>query len=133
MGHSMAWTVFEYLYRDADNHKAFGKAAFEGAVDPDLWDSVLRKMDDGTHFIAEQLGLPPLCDQLYRWSGGAPTDADHCWHEFVSVTVVLESDLSLSVPRLGEAKAFVERLSSVEDWNIWLSPNVECGMPQCTR
>lgn len=128
----MVWTVFEYLYRDADNHKAFGKVAFAGSVDSDLWDSALQKLDDSKHFIAEQVGLPPLYDQLYRWSGGAPTDADHCWHEFVSVAVVVEGDLAPSVPKIGEAKTFVERLSSVEDWDIWLSPNVECGMPKCT-
>lgn len=126
----MACTVFEYLYRDADNHKAFGKVAFEGAVHPELWDSALRYLDCGTNFIAEQVGLPSLYDQLYQWSGGAPTDADHCWHEFVSVSVVAECDLTPSVPRLGEAKAFIDRLSSVEDWHIWLSPNVECGMPE---
>lgn len=129
----MAWTLFEYLYRDADNHKAFGKAAFEGSVDPELWDSALRKMDDGTHFIAEQLGVPPLCHQLYRWSGGAPTDADHCWHEFVSVSVVEQGNLPSGVLRLGEANTFVERLSSVENWDIWLSPNVECGIVEMLR
>lgn len=129
----MVWTVFEYLYRDANNHKAFGKAAFEGSVDPELWDSAFRKLDDGTHFIAEQVGLPSHCDQLYRWSGGASTDADHCWHEFVSVSVVEEGDLPPAVLKRGETNTFVDLLSSVEEWDIWLSPNVECGMPKCIR
>ncbi len=128
----MVWTVFEYLYRDADNHKAFGKVAFDGSVLPEAWNRARQKLNDGTHFIAEQIGLPPLCGQLYRWSGGGPTDADHCWHEFVSFTVVEESDLPPIVLKLGEAEMFVELLSSVEDWDIWLSPNVECGMPKCT-
>jgi hypothetical protein len=124
--------VFEYLYRDADNHKAFGRVAFGGSASPDAWDRALQKLDGGTHFIAEQVGLPPLCGQLYRWSGGAPTDADHCWHEFVSASVIEEGDLPPAILRLGEAKAFVEFLSSIEEWNIWLSPNVECGMPKCS-
>ena len=128
----MVWTVFEYLYRDADNHKAFGKVAFGGSVSPKSWDRAFQKLDDGAHFIAEQIRLPSLSSQLFRWSGGGPTDADHCWHEFVSVSVVEEGDLPLTVLRLGEAEAFVELLSSVEDWDIWLSPNVECGMPKCT-
>lgn len=128
----MAWTVFEYLYRDADNHKAFGKVALEGSVSPERWDHASQKLDDGSHFIAEQIGLPPLCGELCRWSGGGPTDADHCWHEFVSVSVVEECDLPPTVLKLGEAEMFVELLSSVEDWDIWLSPNVECGMPKCT-
>lgn len=128
----MAWTVFEYLYRDADNHKAFGKVAFDGPVLPEAWDRAVQRLDDGTHFIAEQIGLPPLCSQLYRWSGGGPTDADHCWHEFVSVSVVEEGELPPTVLKLGAVEMFIERLSSVEDWDICLSPNVECGMPKCT-
>lgn len=126
----MSWTMFEYLYRDADNHKAFGKVAFGGSASPESWDRALQNLDDGTHFIAEQVGLPPLCSQLYRWSGGGPADADHCWHEFVSVSVVEDRDLPPAVLRLGEARAFAEFLSSVEEWDIWLSPNVECGMPK---
>ena len=129
----MVWTVFEYLYRDADNHKAFGKAAFGGLVSPELCDRALQKLDDGTHFIAEQVGLPPLYGQLFRWSGGRPTDADHCWHEFVSISVVEEGDLPPAVLKLGETSAFVDLLSSVDEWDILLSPNVECGMPKCTR
>jgi hypothetical protein len=126
----MEWTVFEYLYRDADNHKAFGKVAFDGSVSRQAWDRVLQKLDDETHFIAEQLGLPSLCGQLYSWSGGGPTDADHCWHEFISVSVVEEGDLPAVILKLGKVTTFVELLSAVEDWDIWLSSNVECGMPK---
>lgn len=124
----MAWTVFEYLYRDADNHKAFGKIVFSGSVSPESWDRAFQKLDDGTHFIAEQIGLPSLCSQLFRWSDCGSTDADHCWHEFVSVSVAEEGDLPPAVLRLGEARAFVELLSAIEEWDIGLSPNVECGM-----
>ncbi|HMO73989.1 MAG TPA: hypothetical protein PKD99_01595 [Sphingopyxis sp.] len=126
----MKWTVFEYLYRDADNHKAYGKVAFYGSAHAGLWDSALRKLDEGTHFIAEQVGLPPLYDRLLRWSGGAPTDADHCWHEFSSLEIANEADLPSSIPRRGDAKTFIERLLKVEDWDIWLSPNVEAGLPR---
>lgn len=128
---SLAWTVFEYLYRDADNHKAFGKVAFCGSVPLETWDCALQKLDDGTHFIAEQVGLPPLYGQLLHWSDGGPTDADHCWHEFVSVSTVEEDDLPTAVLKLGKVATFVERLSAVKEWNIWLSPNVECGTPKC--
>lgn len=127
----MSWTVFEYLYRDADNHKAFGKVAFDGSASPEAWDRAFQKLDDGSQFVAEQVGLPALCDQLYRWSGGAPTDADHCWHEFVSVSVVEEGDLHPTILKLGKVATFVDRLSAVEEWDIWLSHNVECGMPKC--
>ncbi|MFN4358042.1 hypothetical protein [Sphingopyxis alaskensis] len=123
----MVWTVFEYLYRDADNHKAFGKVAFRGWVSPAAWDRAFQKLHDRTCFIAEQVGLPSLCGQLYRWSGGGPSDADHCWQEFVSVYVVEGGDLPPAIPQLGETRAFVEHISAIEVWNIWLSPNVERG------
>lgn len=129
----MSWTMFEYLYRDADNHKAFGKVAFRGSALPESWDRALQNLDDGTHFIAEQVGLPPLCGQLHCWSGGGPTDADHCWHEFVSVSVVEDRDLPPAALRRGDAKVFADLLSSIEQWDIWLSPNVECGMPKRSR
>jgi predicted AlkP superfamily phosphohydrolase/phosphomutase len=128
----MAWTIFEYLYRDADNHKVFGKIAFEGAVPDAQWELALIRFDDCSHFIAEQIGLPTLYGQLYRWSGNAPTDADHCWHEFVSLAVVDQSNLDASIPRLGTMAAFVERLMEVNEWNIWLSANVESWRPKYT-
>lgn len=120
----MAWTVFEYLYRDADNYKSFGSVALEGSVSAERWASALGRLEDGTYFIAEQIGLPPLYDELYRWSAGVPTDADHCWHEYVSHAVVGESDLSRSISKVGTAEAVVQHLLMVETWNIGLSPNV---------
>lgn len=120
----MTWTVFEYLYRDADNHKVFGNAAFEG-IAPDLeWETALRNFVEGSYFIAEQIGLPALCDQLYRWSENAPTEADHCWHEFVSLDVFSEADPSASIQRYGQVAEFVARVSAVEAWDIWRSPNL---------
>lgn len=121
----MAWTVFEYLYRDADNHKAFGKVAFEGEVSGLDWDFALSNFEGGLYFIAEQIGLPALYSQLLRWSGNAPTDADHCWHEFVSITNSDAATLDSDIPRTGSAKDFIERIATIENWNILLSPIVE--------
>ncbi|WP_089215345.1 hypothetical protein [Sphingopyxis indica] len=120
----MKWTVFEYLYRDADNHKAYGKVALEGIVSDERWKAALSKLDEGIYFVAEQIGLPALCDQLFRWSGNAPTDADHCWHEFISISIVDEADLPTAIHRRGSTERLVERISAADVWNIWLSPNV---------
>ena len=109
----MAWTVFEYLYRDADNHKAFGRVAFEGVDTDARWGEALKLFDEGTYFVAEQIGLPVLYDQLYRWSGNAPTDADHCWHEFHSISVVEEAQHLKSVHCAGTVADFVERILRV--------------------
>lgn len=119
----MAWTVFEYLYRDADNHKAFGRVGFEGLATEAQWEAVLQIFDERTYFIAEQIGLPALSDQLFRWSGNAPTDADHCWHEFHSTSVVEGPHLPRSIYCAETAEAFVERVRRVKNWEVWLSPN----------
>lgn len=122
----MEWTVFEYLYRDADNYKSFGSVALEGSVGTELWASALGKLEDGTYFIAEQIGLPPLYDQLYRWSAGVSTDADHCWHEYVANAIVGGGDLPHAILKLGTAEEFVQRLLTVKMWDIGLSSNVAC-------
>lgn len=114
----MEWTVFEYLYRDADNHKAFGKVVFEGVATALEWEAALKNFDEGLYFIAEQIGLPALCHQLYQWNGNAPTDADHCWHEFVSLNVLSEVDQGASMQRHGSMAEFVARISAVEAWDV---------------
>lgn len=121
----MTYTAFEYLYRDADNHKSFGCVFFEGSVSTSHWNAARRKFVDEVYFVAEQLGLPPLYSGLLRWSGGAPTDADHCWHEYVGHQNIGQSGLSAGLPFMGSANDFVHRVSAINDWNIWLSPHVE--------
>jgi hypothetical protein len=121
----MAWTIFEYLYRDADNHKAFGKVAFVGEVSGADWDVAMSSFEEGSYFIAEQVGLPALYSGLFRWSGDVPTDADHCWHEFVSITNSYAETLDADIPQTGLAKDFVERIASIKNWDILLSPIAE--------
>ena len=118
------WTQFDYLYRDADNYKAFGSVAFSGEVAAEKWNKAQANLFEESCFIAEQIGVPSLCHQLFRWNGGSPTDADHCWHEFLGIKAVSEDDIGEDVPRGGSFKPFVERLSKVNAWNIFLSPNV---------
>lgn len=122
---SVAWTVFEYLYRDANNHKAFGKAVFEGAYSSLDWEAALDCFEEGLYFIAEQIGLPAIYNQLLRWSGNAPTDADHCWHEFISITNTDAVPLDAKIFRAGSAKDFIERVVAIENWDILKSPIVE--------
>lgn len=115
------WTLFEYQYRDAGNFKSRGAVALAGAIEPSQWESALRSLEDGL-FVAEQIGLPPLYEQLYVWSDG-PCATDHCWHEFVAVTVVHEDALPPDVPHMGTATAFIERLAAIQDWDGALSPH----------
>lgn len=115
------WTLFEYRYRDADNFKAHGAVALEGCIDLSDWQHARKSFEDDL-FIAEQLGIPPLYEQLYQWSNG-PSVADHCWHEFVALTAVEETAVDRDTPRAGTAAAFVRRVAAVREWNGALSPH----------
>ncbi|HEU0130799.1 MAG TPA: hypothetical protein VFQ85_07390 [Mycobacteriales bacterium] len=76
-------TRVEYLYRDASNYKQYGHEVFAGAITAEQRTSVLAALDEGVHFLAEQVGLPPLYE---RWSTHYPDDDP--WHELVSLEVV---------------------------------------------
>ena len=118
----MKWTLFEYLYRDAGNFKAFGCLALEDAMPPGDQQILKSHFPGDGLFIAEQLGVPPLYEELYQWSDG-PTPSDHCWHEFAGVKVVDHPDVPTDAYRWGSAKEFLERLSAVSAWDQQLSPH----------
>jgi len=115
----MAWTIFDYLYRDAGNFKAFGRIAFEGRINNADREAIRAKLDSGEFFVAEQIGVPPLYEQLYQWSDG-PTTLDHCWHEFVGFRESVDPE---HCQIGGNAKDFETRVTSGDEWNLSLSPN----------
>lgn len=116
------WTIFRYCYRDAGNFKAFGSVAVEGALTIADRAVLESRLEPDRLFVVEQVGLPPLYEELYRWSGG-PVAADHCWHEMVDLLTV--SERPEQVPVWGTAAGLVARFRSVETWNGALSPHFE--------
>ena len=114
------WILFEYLYRDAGNFKAFGAVAFEGVLSEKELAQIRTRFGDG-FFIAEQLGIPALYEQLYRYSGG-PTGSDHCWHEFVDIRKGA-TRIPPETLRAGPATGFLARLLAVDEWDEELSPH----------
>lgn len=116
----MATTLFNYLYRDAGNHKAWSTLALDGEVAAERWNAALAKLESEEFFIAEQLGVPPLYRELYKWSWG-PTSADHCWHAFAQIQVVDAPEADAY--RWGAAEAFVASLLAVDEWRGELSPH----------
>jgi len=111
------WTAFDYMYRDADNFKAFGTIILEGELSIDDRTLIQSRMESQEFFIAEQVGIPPLQRQLYRWSNG-PTASDHCWHEFVGFREA--KDLERFVGAI-PAREFVARFQLVREWDEQLS------------
>lgn len=116
-------TLFEYLYRDAGNYKAFGSVALDGALSEEELEQVrARFFANDSLFIAEQIGVPALYQQLYQWSGG-PTGDDHCWHEFLSLKVVEEGELPEEAHRGGSVRQLFETLTAVWTWEEARSPH----------
>lgn len=120
------WTAFEYLYRDAGNFKAYGTVLLDGVITAANEQLVRSRLDGGEFFIAEQLGVPSLFEQLYNWSGG-PTQSDHCWHEFGGFRELAtpREDTSTAIT----ASEFIARFADIADWDQTLSPHFRLADP----
>ncbi|HET7577464.1 MAG TPA: hypothetical protein VFK19_13015 [Sphingomicrobium sp.] len=117
------WTAFDYMYRDAGNFKAFGTVILEGELRAPDREIIHSRLESDEFFIAEQVGVPPLYHELYRWSDG-PTKEDHCWHEFVGFREIADHAEGRAASTTAE---FVDRFAAVKDWNETLSPHVAIG------
>ena len=117
----MSYTVFEYLYRDASNYKAFGEVWLAGTVNEEERSEILSSFESGEFFIAEQTGIPPVYRELFECSGGR-TDDDHAWHTFEGLRH--ERALPENAEVWGSVAKLVEAFSAAKRrWNPALSPN----------
>lgn len=114
------FSVFDYLYRDASNYKAWGSLLLEGsATEEDI--EVLRvQLDGGEFFIAEQVGVPTLYAELWQLSDG-PSDDDHVWHTFHELRPASPEDISKAP--WGRVVDLVARFKSISKWDEQLSPH----------
>lgn len=115
-------SVFEYLYRDASNYKAWGTLVLLGATTASDLEVLKSKFESGEFFIAEQLGIPPLYAELWEFSNGPSID-DHVWHSFYALRPATEEDIT--DPVFGTVKNFILRISGVKKWKPELSPHWE--------
>lgn len=114
------YIIFEYLYRDASNYKAWGSLVLRGGFKSSDLDILKSKFEAGIYFIAEQLQIPPLYVELWRYSDG-PTVDDHVWHEFSLVRLANEEDVIL--PVFSTVRAFIDNIGLINNWNPKLSPH----------
>ena len=89
--------IFEYLYRDGGNFKTHGQLRLDG------WDEgaegkIRLCLEWGDQFVAEQVGVPPLCPEHWESVGEGPSDLDHAFHEFLCVRHANDEDADLPVP-----------------------------------
>ena len=121
----MKHCVFEYLYRDAGNFKAWGELLLEGELNEEEIARICARFDSGDLFIAEQIGVPALYEELWRQCQCEPSDElDHVWHEFSEIRAATGEDLARLKP-WGAAAALLASVEKVEAWDLTRSPNWE--------
>jgi len=118
--------VLEYLYRDANNFKAFGQILVLGNISENYITEIKSYLDSGEFFVAEQVNIPALYTQLWKYSNGT-TIADHAFHEFSSLRHATEHEIT-SLDCWGETSALLTifRLASQQSWDC--SQSVHCAV-----
>ena len=118
----MKHCVFEYLYRDAGNFKAWGELLLEGEFTFGEISRLIARFDGGEFFVAEQIGVPPLFAELWRQCQCEPSDElDHAWHEFSEIRAATSEDVVRLKP-WGTTKALLTSIELVKSWDLALSP-----------
>jgi len=118
------YVVMEYLYRDADNYKAFGKILLSGNVTESYVAEIESFLNSGEFFVAEQVGIPTLYSQLWEFSNG-PTRADHAFHEFLEFCPATDSEIK-TVDSWGTTDSLLEAFRDVRhEWDCSLSVHAE--------
>ena len=117
------WLVFDYLYRDASNYKAFGSVWLTGTLTEAERTELVDCLDGCEFFVAEQIGVPPLYPALFEDSGG-PTEDDHAWHMFEGFRE--EGELAEDAAVWGEASVLLTAFRAAKgNWRLELSPNFD--------
>jgi len=120
--------VFEYLYRDAANYKAWGEILLSGVPSQDDIAVLRACLESGEYFVAEQVGIPPVYKELWDLSDG-PTSDDHALHEFVALRAASKNERK-SLPLFGELSSLLGTFQTITKWNYSLSPNFDaCYWP----
>ncbi len=83
--------ILEYLYRDADNFKAFGEILLTDKSTNVEIKEIKSTLVSVEYFIAEQVGIPVLYSELWKYSNG-PTIADHVFHEFIDFRIATDEE-----------------------------------------
>ena len=125
-GENFTYTLFEYVYVDGSNYKAFGEIWLSGSISDDQRDGFVAKLESGQFFVAEQIPIPPLYDELFKYSGGATSD-DHGWHIFVGFRQELKSHTSTSLVVWGSVEKFLGAFRTITEWDPSLSENFSVG------
>jgi hypothetical protein len=117
--------VFDYMYRDAENYKAWRSLLLSGVPSQEDIAALRTCMESGEYFVAEQVGIPPLYEELWALSDG-PTEDDHALHEFVELRSAKQEETE-TLPLFGELTKLLRTFQAVSRWDYSLSPNCDMG------
>lgn len=116
-------TIFEYMYRDGGSFKTYGQLRLDG-WDEDADGKIRLCLEWAGQFVAEQVGVPPLCREHWEAVGDGPSDLDHAFHEFVCVRQPNGDDGDL--PVWGSLETMLARMqAAARAWDVTLSPNCD--------
>ena len=73
-------TKIEYMYRDADNYKAFGTCVLEGALEDKEQKELWECLEPEGLFLPGTVGIP-----LLHLSEEPDPEVDHPWHTLLDV------------------------------------------------
>lgn len=117
-----SFSIFEYLYRDAGNYKAWGSVLLLGTALPDDADTLRTCLEFGEFFVAEQVGIPVVYQELWALSGG-PNNDDHAYHQFSDLRLATTEEMSTIEP-WGKLPDLLQAFREVnKDWDCTLSPH----------
>lgn len=114
------FSIFEYLYRDASNYKAWGTLLLKGNASSADIEVLKNTFESGEFFIAEQMGIPLLYAELWEFSSG-PSSDDHVWHTFYALRPATGDDIK--DPVFDTVKNFILKIKEINNWNQELSPH----------
>ena len=118
------YSIMEYLYRDANNFKAWGNVLLLGEMTSSYIDELRPLLDYGEYFVAEQVDIPVLYEQLWKYSNG-PTCTDHTFHEFFRIRPASDDDL-LSSSIWGDVTHFMEKFRDTKgQWDC--AKSIHCS------
>ncbi|MEN3110627.1 hypothetical protein ACFONG_02100 [Uliginosibacterium paludis] len=113
-----AYSVFEYIYRDAGNFKAWGELLLEGRLTTEEVARLTARLEQGELFIAEQIGVPTLYQELWRQCQCEPSDElDQVWHEFSELRVATQEDRA-RLKLWGSAVRLLAQLEQLGAWDV---------------
>ena len=95
-------TIFEFMYRDADNYKIHSEAILKGEMTDEDYNTIISCLDENTFFIPAQVGL-----EGERFA--TETEADHPWFEVTGYRLVPDTVKTCGIA----VQELVERFKAV--------------------